>query len=132
MTHKKVCLQQAAIKPRVQYSDVTFVQFIRGYIGFVFTFRLFVIPRELPCTWGGLAYLGCSSATSCRSWVRNLYATVTSHELGHVTGVHETCSWCSVLLFLVLRACGELGVLPCIINTGILFKLEILKGFGCK
>ncbi len=50
-----------------------------------YDFRLFVIPQQLPCTWGGLAYVGCSSARYCRAFTRFAGGDVSNHEVSRLS-----------------------------------------------
>eukprot|EP00729_Bicosta_minor_P011249 gene11249-18051_t len=46
---------------------------------------VYYLPREFDnseCTFGGLAFLGCTYPT-CKVWLRNAYAPTLAHELGH-------------------------------------------------
>jgi hypothetical protein len=48
--------------------------------------RVYVLPANQPCSWAGLANLGCGG--TCRSWIGNCnLADVYAHELGHNLGM---------------------------------------------
>jgi hypothetical protein len=73
-----------------------------GYNTDNYSFRLYIIPAEFPCTWDGLAYVGCSSPRYCRAWTRVVNPGVALHELGHSLG--EACS--SFVLCVCVRVCA--------------------------
>jgi len=62
---------------------------VRSQLGFEpndYTHRAYYIPTTIPgCSFGGLAYVGCSS-TYCKSWMRTSSGTTLAHEIGHNLG----------------------------------------------
>lgn len=57
---------------------------------------MFVLPEEIPCSWAGLAHLGCDS--TCSSWIRgydlnSLYAqSLYAHEFAHNLGMNHSAT----------------------------------------
>ena len=67
-----------------------------GYNTDNYSYRLYYIPSEYPCNWGGLAYVGCSSPRYCRAWTRYASPGIVDHELGHSAGECVVCVCCTV------------------------------------
>lgn len=36
------------------------------------SFRVFVLPRNSNCNWGGMGYTGCAGTGDCRAWINGL------------------------------------------------------------
>lgn len=49
--------------------------------------RVYALPTDAPCGWGGLGNVGCG--TSCSTWVIGTGPSLISHELGHNLGMHH-------------------------------------------
>lgn len=52
--------------------------------------RVFALPTDAPCGWGGLGNVGCGA--SCSTWVIGTGASLISHELGHNFGMHHAAT----------------------------------------
>jgi|GEM_PF-3781367 len=57
-----------------------------GYSVDKYNRRIFFLPQDLPCWWGGLGHIG---GAVTRSWVRACSTGITIHELGHNFGMHH-------------------------------------------
>jgi hypothetical protein len=58
-----------------------------------YPYRIYVLPNNVGCTWGGLGFVGPSCAqTGCRVWIAGSVANQPSvyfHELGHNLGLNH-------------------------------------------
>jgi hypothetical protein len=57
-----------------------------------FPYRIYVLPDNVGCTWGGLGYIGPSCVPNCRVWIAGSVArrpAVYVHELGHNLGLNH-------------------------------------------
>jgi len=52
--------------------------------------RVFVLPSNTPCGWGGLGTVG---GNPSRSWIRGCVAPTTVHELGHNLGMRHASQY---------------------------------------
>ncbi len=59
-----------------------------------YTHHMFILPKNVHCPWGGVAYVGCKPPNFCKSWVigYNDMTRIMAHELGHNLGMAHAAS----------------------------------------